>query len=182
MDDNFKFIDELYSNCTSNLISFDAEIFQKVVALAKENEDCLKYVINYIQDENHPKRIITTLVIREVGNAAYLIKILQENYTNSPSRLFSYAQYLIVENLGHIGDKRAIPILIKLLDNEVSDVRGGAVQALGKLEAVEALAKIEYIAEHDDAGYGWFDTMKEIAAEVAEKLRQHKALATMQEL
>jgi HEAT repeat protein len=147
------------------------------VALAKEDGQCFKYIINYYQAKDFMNRTITSDIFRkQIGQTAvpYLINFLEENYTNSPTRLFSYAQYWIAQDLGELGDKKAIPILINLLDNDVADVRGGAVQALGKLIAVEALPRIEFIAEHDESGYGWFDTMKEIAAEVAEKLRQHQ--------
>jgi HEAT repeat protein len=177
MEDNFKIIDDLFAAIIERREDVDyKEVISKLTILANQDKQYLKYIITFYENKEFFALILAMAVIKEVGQIAvpHLIDYLGDNHKKPSDSFSSLAQFWIADNLGDFGDKKAIPILIKLLDNEKCQVRVGAIQALGKLEAVEALPKIEYIAEHDEALYGWFDDpIKDVAAQVAEKLRQH---------
>ena len=52
-------------------------------------------------------------------------------------------------SLGQIGDRSAIPVLTDALSDPRSSVRLMTVEALGKLRGVEAIPRIQHVAEHD---------------------------------
>jgi HEAT repeat protein len=78
--------------------------------------------------------------------------------------------------LAKLGDKRAIPFLLKALDNNYGSKRYFAVEALGDLEAVEALPKLAELALNDHESIaeiqGGPDKVSDAAVEAIKKIRR----------
>jgi len=57
--------------------------------------------------------------------------------------------------LGKIGDEKAIPGLLKLLEDSESDVRSRAADALGKIGDEKAIPGLLKLVEHSESSVRW---------------------------
>ena len=74
--------------------------------------------------------------------------------------------YRVLGSLGEIGDKRAIPAILKALDDNDPSVRVLAIYALEKLDAKEALPRLQQLVTDNEKSH--FDRMVSVA-EAAQK-------------
>lgn len=85
--------------------------------------------------------------LSQIGKPAVpeLIAAIREDFNNN---LYDWARLILLETLGDIGNPQAIPFLIEILDSTYHDqwierdIKGTALQSLGKLRACEALDQI----------------------------------------
>ena len=72
---------------------------------------------------------------------------------------------MAASHLGVLGEPRAIPFLLKALEDEHAYVRGCAALGLGRMRAHEAKAKLEHVMKED-----WDQTVRSRAREALERL------------
>ncbi|WP_447973668.1 HEAT repeat domain-containing protein [Nitrospira sp. Kam-Ns4a] len=72
---------------------------------------------------------------------------------------------MAASHLGVLRDKRAVPLLLKALEDDHAYVRGCAALALGRMRAVEAKEKLAEVAKED-----WDQTVRSRAREALERL------------
>jgi hypothetical protein len=72
---------------------------------------------------------------------------------------------MAASHLGVLQEKRAVPFLIKALDDDHAYVRASAALGLGRMRAVEAREKLAYMAKED-----WDQTVRSRAREALERL------------
>jgi hypothetical protein len=72
---------------------------------------------------------------------------------------------MAASHLGVLGDPRAIPVLVKGLEDEHAYVRGCAALGLGRMRAQEAKAKLAHVMKED-----WDQTVRSRAREALERM------------
>jgi len=108
-----------------------------------------------------------------------LIVVIEEDIDNN---LFDWGSQILVEALADIGDPRAVPFLIELLNAQYADqwrerdVKGLALQGLGKLRAQEAL---DYVAH--ELGHGKDESTRQSAAHVLGQIGGYEAFELLEE-
>ena len=85
----------------------------------------------------------------KAANAVSLILALLDNLLTD-----QLVREACVNALGSIGDKRAEPVISKILRSESGDIFKGAIKALGSLKTIEAIPELIGIVEDLDADSG----------------------------
>lgn len=73
---------------------------------------------------------------------------------------------MAASHLGLLRDNSAVPLLLKALEDDHAYVRACAALGLGRLRAVEARSKLEYLAKED-----WDQTVRSRCREALDQLR-----------
>ncbi len=99
------------------------------------------------------------------GVAPALVEIFSATLTSMLDDKQHRVRGMAASHLGVLNDPRAVPLLMKALDDEHAYVRSSAALGLGRMRATEAKAKLAHVMSED-----WDQTVRSRAREALERI------------
>ncbi|HKG52790.1 MAG TPA: HEAT repeat domain-containing protein, partial [Anaerolineales bacterium] len=114
-------------------------------AIHKFGKKALPEIARAFERTNHQQLMLLLIEMKYEGAFELILKLLENN---EPS-----ARLTAIQEMGKLGDKRAIPYLASQLQNDQTAIQSEIVQALGRLGAIETIPDMLNLLK-DDQLYG----------------------------
>ena len=114
-------------------------------AIHKFGKKAIPEIAKAFERTNNQQLMLLLIEMKYEGAFEPILKLLESN--EPATRLTA------IQEMGKLGDKRAIPYLVSQLNNDDPTTQSEAIQALGKLEAIETISEMLGLLK-DDQLYG----------------------------